>query len=149
MFLRQANTYTVSEQGIELASELHLSSDEAPIEELQLSLSPGLQLTRVRSGKDPISWSVASAGIDEPTTILLTLDPPLQGLNHILSLSCVSTNEDQKGLWQLPRVQVASVQWQQELARIRIENVRSVLEEFAAGTGRRVSSCERRCRCRR
>ena len=123
VFLRQTNTYTMSEQGIELTADLHLDSEEAAIDELQLELSPKLQLTRVRLGKDPVSWTVAAAGMAEPTTVLLTLDPPLKGLNRVLSLTCFrpSDRSEPAGLQPLPRVQAPSMRWQQELARIRIQ----------------------------
>ena len=121
--IRQANRYTISEQGIELNAELHLDSEETPIHELQLKLTADLQLTRVRSGKQPVSWTVAAGGKSEPTTVLLTLDPPLQGLNQVLSLTCFAPYQEQTigKLRSLPRVEVSETQWQQELVRIRIQ----------------------------
>ena len=121
--LRQANSYTISEQGIELNAELHLDSEETPIHELQLKLSADLQLTRVRSGKESISWTVAAGGEGEPTTVLLTLAPPVQGLNRVLSLTCFAPPQEQvtTSLRPLPRVEVSGANWQQEMARIRIQ----------------------------
>ena len=119
-YLRQANTYNIAEEGVELATELHLDCDSTPIQELELKLSPGLRLTRVRKDDQTIPWTIASSGPNEATSVLLTLDPPLQGLNNTLSLTSFASMPSESRLWPLPRLQASDVSWQQETARIRV-----------------------------
>ena len=119
-YLRQVNTYNLAEEGVELITELQLDCDPTPIKELELKLSPGLRLTRVRKDEQTIPWTIASSGPNERTSVLLTFDPPLQGLNNTLSLTSFSNIPSESRLWSLPRLQASDVRWQQESARIRI-----------------------------
>jgi len=116
--VRGAMEYHFSLRGLELAAQWDLQtvllgrSDET-LEEISLTLDPGLLPVSVQYGNVPLSWTVVSPP-ESPAT-QLTLAPPATARNNgggTLKLRALAPLVIDRP-WRLPRVRLAEALWQE------------------------------------
>lgn len=114
--LQQHATYVISEEGLELNSELILN---APLDgqlPLRLRVEPPLRMAKAISNNQVLDWSQQT---DEHGVEYLSLLVPESnaGATRVIRLTAMAPPPDQRR-WPLPRILVDGATWQQETASI-------------------------------
>ncbi len=116
--LQQHASYAISEEGLELTSELILTSPFEGLRQLRLRVEPPLRMAKATSNSQVLDWSQqADEAGDEYLSLLLPESNA--SVTRVIRLTAMAPPPDQRR-WPLPRIQVDGATWQQETARIRL-----------------------------
>jgi hypothetical protein len=135
--LRQANTYTFTSRGLDLASELQLQVNGNPLTALTLQLDPGLQLVAARSDGQDLAWSVSVNDKTGAITARVETAKAFAGSSSI-QLAAVATLGIGK-LEQLPRIRPDGLVWQEESSKL-VARSPYVIERLVVHEGRQTTS---------
>ena len=114
--VREQSTYAVARSLLDLETTLQIDTFQQKQPELALRVDRPLQITRIRSGDQPLTWSVLST--DERSTFVVIASPSLSDLSS-LNLEIQAT-----GPWtadapaNLPRITLRDAMYQEGRASI-------------------------------
>ena len=117
-WLHQVGNYTISEQGLELAAELHLDCHQEPLVQVAMQVDSPLRLTKARYGEQPLSWTSSRDDDQSDSLVVLTFPQPIQGRNRVVHLSALAPLPEAAS-WPLPRIRPQQIRWQQEAAWLK------------------------------
>lgn len=109
--VREQSAYSVARSLLDLETTLQVDALQRSLADLVLRVDHPLQITRIRSGDQPLTWSVQSA--DERSTFILVAPPSLPAASS-LSLEVQAT-----GLWtadapaNLPRIALRNAMYEE------------------------------------
>lgn len=115
----EALVYDVSVRGVDVSAQLEFEVHREPLEQLTLSLDPGLQLLTARYGDALVPWSIISPAGQAETKVSLTLPEPLPEDGRVLKLTAWAPLETDR-VCTLPRIRPQQVLWQEGSATVSI-----------------------------
>jgi len=133
--VRQSLVYDFSLHGVEVRADLHLDVRDEPLEQVAVSLDPGLQLAGAQCGGSAVPWTVVRPGSDSrATSVVLELPEPIDRIERTLRLRALGKPQIGRR-WRLPRIRPEGVFWQEGTATLSVPTP-LVLQEVTPIEGR-------------
>ncbi|MEQ8787708.1 MAG: hypothetical protein RIC55_15500 [Pirellulaceae bacterium] len=118
--LRQRLTYELTPSRGALTGSLLVDAPQDPLQQLELELSPRLDLLWVRLGDQQLPLTVKPpAGDDASSRVTVHFPEPLSGAEREIRFEAVFGIETDRS-WSLPEVVVHGVAWQEGVATLRV-----------------------------
>jgi|GEM_PF-2402672 len=117
--VRQNVVYHLDPQGLSLSVELRLDAVFAPLEQIEMKLAPGLQITEARLGDANLTCTAGQAS-DGSATAVLTFPVPIDDNGRVLSIRAVAPLPI-GAAHRLPAIVFQNVSWQSGTIKLVVD----------------------------
>lgn len=121
--LQESVSYRFSPGGLELVAQLTLDVHHEPLRRLRLELDRGLRLVGAQYAGEEVSWSEEIPPGERPATesrrVTLEFNEPLLGSGRRLTVTALAPLLAERE-WELPRLRVGGVFWQEGVATLLV-----------------------------
>lgn len=109
---RQATTYDLQPQGMEVEYSVDLDIFHEPLQQLAFRIDPGLQITSVRMGDKELEWATSAIADSPQQRLSIEFREPLEGYGRTLTISGWSGALWDE-TWSLPIIASSDILWQE------------------------------------
>jgi len=122
---KQALTYDLSMQGLQLDAEWTLGVYRDPLKQLVVRIDPELQLVDAQLGEQRVAWATKGRVEDGTLRTVLSFPQPIVGADRVLRLRAVAPLVT-RGAWKLPGINPEGLFWQEGAATLLVAEPLSV-----------------------
>ena len=117
--VRESVTYQFQPHGLDVVDEMEFEALDGPVRQIAVVLDPGLVLASAEWGDALVPWSQGPVSDGGQTPIAMTLPEPANEARRVLRLRALAPLVSDHP-WQLPRISVEGVLWQEGTATLLV-----------------------------